>query len=525
MQFENQYKMYGFFNLFPDFLTYTLCFHLIHVFVLCSSDAYRSDELQDTCAFLWFWQYLRLRFLRFLVYYYCSGIEMLLKRKIYSKLLMWKTESDGRSALLIEGIRRCGKTTVVRAFAQEQYKSYILVDFAVAPKKIKDNFDNLHNLDIFYQNLSLEYGVRLEKRKSLIVFDEIQKFPRAREAVKYLVADGRYDIIETGSLISIKENVEDILIPSEEERISMYPLDFEEFLLAEGEDVLIDYIKECFLKKFPLKNEYHKRASRCFREYLLVGGMPQSVVAYIEGNKDFYLADRQKRNILRLYRDDISKADKKYKIRVSNIFENIPSFLSKHEKRVKLNQLGETADLYSDAFFWLSDAMLCNLCFRCNDPNVGLSLNKDESFVKCYLADTGLLVSMAFSERSLSSQALYRDIMNDRLSINEGMLFENMVAQMLVAKGLKLYFYTRYSEEKHRNDIEIDFLVSGESLDRQRLYPVEVKAGKSFKTVSLEKFREKFSRRTGESYVVSPKPFSKIECGYNIPHYMFFCLF
>ena len=361
----------------------------------------------------------------------------------------------------------------------------------------------------------------------MIIFDEIQKFPKAREAIKYLVQDGRYDFIETGSLISIKENVADIVIPSEEDRIQMYPLDFEEFLIAEGEELLLEYIKECYSNKTALDPVYHKKASKCLREYMLVGGMPQSVVAYITNNKDFHAADVEKRRILALYRDDIMKAARKYNSKVSRLFENIPGFLSRHEKRVIFSRIDENGgyDKYDGPLFWLGDSMICNICYACNDPNIGFALNADNSFVKCYLGDTGLLVSLAFSENDISSSELYKNIMNGKLSLNEGMLHENLIAQMLSAKGKKLYFYTHYSAEKHRNDIEIDFLVSSESKMNMKVYPIEVKSSVNFSTISYDAFRERFGSRIAESYVISPKPFSIRDNGWNIPSYMTFCLF
>ena len=380
---------------------------------------------------------------------------MEIKRKIYGKFLTWKNEVQGKKALLIEGARRIGKSTVAESFAKNEYKSYILIDFNKASKKIKDNFENINKLDLFFQTLSLEYGTKLYPRESIIIFDEIQKFPRAREAIKYLVQDGRYDFLETGSLISIRENVGDITVPSEERKIKMYPIDFEEFAVALGKEVLLDYIKECFLKNIPLEQEFHAQAMHLFREYMLVGGMPQSVVAYIESHGDFGASDIEKRDILDLYRDDIKKAAKRYNSKVSAIFENVPAFLSTHEKKIVLSAIDKHGifSRYDEPLFWLDDSMICNLCYRCNDPCVGFALNKNESAVKCYMGDTGLLVSLAFSENEISSQQLYRSIMNGKISLNEGMLYENAIAQMLTALGKKLYFYTHYSEEKHRNDI------------------------------------------------------------------------
>ena len=451
---------------------------------------------------------------------------MILKRKIYSKLIEWKNNSLGKTSLLIEGARRVGKSTICEIFAKNEYQSYIIIDFAKASKNIKDNFDNLNNLDIFYQNISLEYNTKLYKRKSLIVFDEIQNFPRAREALKYLVQDGRYDFIEIGSLMSIKENVKNIIIPSEEEKIKMYPLDFEEFLLASNEEVLLEYIKESFSNKKPLLNAFHKRAMRLFYEYILVGGMPQSVISYFENHRDFSLCDKEKRRILSLYKDDIKKASRLYNFKVSYVFENLPSFLSKHEKKIVLKRKNDLYSTYEDAFFWLEDSSICNLCYKNNDPSVGLSLNKNLSALKCYLNDTGLLVSLTFNENELMSNNLYKAILDGRLSFNKGMLFENVIAQMLTAKGKKLFFYTHYDEVKHRNDIEIDFLLSNQSYTNYKIYPLEVKSSKNYTSVSYDKFKERFKNKTGYSVLIHPKQFV-IDSNNNIkiPPYMLICLF
>lgn len=453
---------------------------------------------------------------------------MHLKRKFYNKLLTWKTKSSGTTALLIEGARRVGKSTIATRFAKEQYRSYIIVDFATASSDLKRSFDeDLNNLDTFFQNLSLEYATPLHERESLIVFDEVQRFPKAREAIKYLVADGRYDYIETGSLISIKESVQDIVLPSEEEKLRMYPLDFEEFLWAAGEETLADYIRQCWQERKPLEDRFHKRATRLIREYMLVGGMPQAVVSYFENGKDFAAADASKRRILDLYEDDIKKAANRYRFRVAALFDGLPGFLSTHEKKVVLRQIevGGTFSKYDDPLFWLGDSMICNLCYRCTDPHVGLALNRDDSAVKCYMADTGLLVSHSFSENELATMELYRDIIAGRLSMNEGMLHENLVAQTLTACGKKLYFYTHYSEEKHRNDIEVDFLISNESKLGFKVMPLEVESSKNYSAVSYEKFKERFRGRVGESYIVHPKAFSQDEAGFRVPTYMLHCVF
>lgn len=452
---------------------------------------------------------------------------MEIKRKIYDKIVEWKQSCNGSRALLIEGARRIGKSTVAEEIGKNEYKSHVLIDFNHVSKKILDNFNDLYHLDVFFQTISLEYNVRLYQRESLIIFDEIQKFPRARQAIKYLVADGRYDYIETGSLISIKESVENITIPSEERKIRMYPVDFEEFMIYMKEELLLEYIKECFEKKKPLEEGLHKRAMHLFKEYMLVGGMPQAVVAFAKNGRDFIEADMVKRDILNLYRDDIKKAARRYNSRVSAIFENIPAYLSTHEKKVVLREIeeGATFDKYDEPLFWLEDSMICNLCYKCNDPNVGFALNKNDSAVKCYMGDTGLLVSLAFSENQLMEEQLYRQIMNDRLSLNEGMLYENAIAQMITAKERKLYFYTRYSEEKHRNDIEIDFLLSNESKLKFKVFPLEVKSAKNYTTTSLNKFKELFGKKIAAQYIIHPKNLAVDGEIIKIPPYMFWTVF
>ena len=446
-----------------------------------------------------------------------------IKRKIYNKILDWKTSCNGKKALLIEGARRIGKSTVVEEIGKNEYRTYVNIDFNKANKKVKDAFDDLNNLDIFYQTISLEYNVKLYSRESLIIFDEIQKFPKAREAIKYLVADGRYDFIETGSLISIKENVEYITLPSEERKLKMYPVDFEEFMIYMNEEILLEYIKECYEKKQELDAKMHNKAMHLFKEYMLVGGMPQAVVAFARNGRNFEDADIEKRDILELYRDDIKKASKRYNSRVSALFENIPAYLSEHEKKVVLNEIEEGAcfDRYDEPLYWLDDSMICNLCYKCNDPNVGFALNKNNSVVKCYMGDTGLLVSLAFSENEIARQQLYRQIMNDRLSLNKGMIYENVIAQMITSKGSKLYFYTRYSQEKHRNDIEIDFLLSNDSKLNFRVFPIEVKSSKNYTTTSLSRFKEKFGKKIASQYIIHPKNLAVEGDIIKIPPYMF----
>lgn len=453
---------------------------------------------------------------------------MLFKRTIYDKFLSWKKETNGKKALLVEGARRIGKSTIVEEFAKNEYKSYILIDFARTSEEVRDYFRlYLDDLDTFYMLLSVQYGVRLYPRESIIIFDEVQLFPKAREAIKYLVADGRYDFLETGSLISIKENVQEILIPSEERHIQMYPLSFEEFCMALNEEPLIPYIRDCFLKKASLERSVHEKAMLLFKQYLLVGGMPMSVVAFLEGRKDFGRADLEKRDILALYRSDIMKIKAQYRSKVLAIYDQIPGLLSRHEKRVVFSRIveGSTAQQYEETFFWLSDSMIANECRRVNDPNVGgLSLTESDAYIKCYMGDTGLLVSHAFDENELLEDEVYKQILGGKLGINQGMLYENAIAQMLVANGHRLSFYTHYNDEKRRNDIEIDFLISNNSKMKYKVYPIEVKSGTRYSTESLLRFREKYKGRIGGCYIVHPRNLSVKDDILCIPPYMAICL-
>ncbi len=452
---------------------------------------------------------------------------MILERKIYNKLLDWKQNVKGEKALLIEGARRIGKSTVVEEFGKREYKSYLLIDFNDVSESVMEAFHNyLNDLDTFFMILSTEYRVQLYERETLIIFDEIQRFPKARQSIKKLVKDGRFDYIETGSLISVKENVKGITIPSEERIIKMYPLDFEEFCMALGEKQMISYIKACFAKRMPLEEKLHHKAMLLFRQFLIVGGMPKSVVSFLENAKSFQRSDEEKRDILGLYRADIMKIESTYRSKVLAIYDQIPAFLSRHEKRVVLSEIEKPAAFsnYYDSFFWLSDSMITNECFNCSDPNVGLSINEDRTYVKCYMGDTGLLISHSFNENEIAEEDLYRQLLLGRLSVNEGMFFENAVAQELVAKGHKLFFYTHYNDEKHRNDIEIDFLISNKSKTKFKLFPIEVKSAERYNTKSLERFIEKYKERIGMAYVIHPKNLKVTDNILYIPAYMIMCL-
>lgn len=452
---------------------------------------------------------------------------MVFQRKIYNQLLNWKTHASKEKALLIEGARRIGKSTIVEEFGKNEYKSYLLIDFNDASDVVTNAFDGyLNDLDTFFMILQTEYNVTLYPGESLVIFDEVQQFPKARQSIKKLVKDGRYDYIETGSLISIKENVKDISIPSEERMIKMYPMDFEEFCIALGESKILEYIRACFEKLEPLEEELHHKAMLLFKQYMLVGGMPKSVAKYLENNRTFLEPDTEKRDILELYRNDIHKADVKYRSKIASIFEQIPAFLSRHEKRVRLANIEKksTYPAYEDTFGWLKESMMVNECFNCSDPNVGLSLNEDRTYVKCYMGDTGLLISHAFTLSEIADGELYKQILHDNLSINEGMIFENAIAQCLAANGYKLFFYTRYNEEKHRNDIEIDFLISNGSKTKPKIFPIEVKSGKRYTTTSLDRFIEMYGKRIGKAYIIHTKNLSTKGSVVCIPCYMTMCL-
>lgn len=427
-----------------------------------------------------------------------------MRRKIYEKLLEWKAR-NGESALLVQGARRVGKSYIVEEFAKKEYKSYILIDFNKTDQQVKDIFNyDLDDLKTFFMKLTAFYGIKLYERESLIIFDEVQLFPRARSAIKYLVADGRYDYIETGSLISIRENVKDILIPSEEEHINMYPLDFEEFLWAVGNESMMELIKDCYERKRPLGQAFHRKAMNYFRQYMIVGGMPQVVATFLK-TEDFDAVDRVKRRILNLYRDDIRKHAKGYEMKVEAIYDELPSQLKKQNRHFKLSALKQGArfDEYKDAMFWLSDAMIVNHCYNSTEPSVGLSLNMDRTLLKCYMGDTGLLISHSFDENGLVSEEIHKKLLLDKLEVNMGMIVENIVAQMLIASGHKLFFYSNSSRDDATSRMEIDFLVSKSKIsNRHNISPIEVKSGKNYTLSSLQKFRNKYAEQTHVPYVL-----------------------
>lgn len=447
----------------------------------------------------------------------------MMKRKIYTTLLDWKERRAGKTALLIDGARRVGKSYIVEAFAKKEYRSYILIDFFTASQDVKDLFENyLHDLDTFFLFLSNYYQVKLYPRETLIIFDEVQEFPRARGAIKYLVADGRYDYIETGSLMSIKKNVQDALIPSEEHHVNLYPMDFEEFLWALGDDMLMPFIKERFEKKQPLGPALHRKAMDLFRQYLIVGGMPQAVKEFVE-SRDFDEVDRVKRDILTLYRADMMKHAQGHEIKVARVFDEIPAQLQKHERKFKLADLEKNARMrdYEDALFWLDDAMIVNTCYNSTAPNIGLKLNMDRLTLKCYMADTGLLISHAFDENGIVSEEIYKKILFDKLEVNMGMIVENVVAQMLVASGHKLYFYSNPSREDKNARMEIDFLIAKDKIsNRHNISPIEVKSSTRYTLTSLRKFVTKYKEQTHIPYVIHPNDFKEEDGIVYLPLYM-----
>lgn len=430
----------------------------------------------------------------------------MMKRKIYNEMLLWKQNAQGKSALMIDGARRIGKSYIVEEFAKNEYKSYILVDFNNADDNLIEIFDKyLRNLDVFFSYLALYYNVTLYPRDTVIVFDEVQLYPKARAAIKYLVKDGRYDYIETGSLVSINRNVKDIVIPSEEHRINMYPMDFEEFLWAVGDEQLMPFIRMCFEKKQKL-GPLHRKAMSHFRHYMIVGGMPQAVAEYVETN-DFMKVDTVKRNILSLYKADIEKYAVGNEMKVKAIFDEIPSALGRHEKKFRLASISDKARYreYESSFFWLAESRVVNICYNSTAPDIGLRMNEERTTLKCYMADTGLLISHAFNLKTIMGNELYLKLALGKLEVNEGMLVENVVAQMLKASGHELFFYSNNSKDSAEDRMEIDFLVSKPVItNRHNISPIEVKSSNSYTITSLNKLRTKFAPMLAESYVLHP---------------------
>lgn len=436
------------------------------------------------------------------------------KRKIYDKLLEWKKESDGHTALLVEGARRIGKSTVVEEFGKNEYESYILIDFAFAPQSVKDLFLDMSDLNYFFLQLQLQYHVDLVERKSLIIFDEVQFCPLARQAIKVLVKDHRYDYIETGSLISIKKNVQNILIPSEERKISMFPMDYEEFRWALGDNTTIPLLKKAYDAKMPLGDAMSRKMMRDFRLYMLIGGMPQAVNEYITTN-NFRKVDLVKRDILKLYDDDFKKIDPTG--RISMLFDAIPAQLNKNASRYQVSSVleNERADSILELLAEMVNSKTVLISYRANDPNSGLSANKDLKLFKLFVGDTGLFTTLMFKDKDFTENELYEKLLNDKLSANLGYLYENAVAQTLAANGNEL-FYHSWQNETSKHNYEVDFLITR----KNKICPIEVKSSGYKAHTSLDEFCKKFSSRISDKYIVYTKDLAKDADMLYIPMYM-----
>jgi predicted AAA+ superfamily ATPase len=421
-------------------------------------------------------------------------MKSIFKRKIYQKLLEWKEDSNGKTAALIEGARRVGKSTIVRQFAQKEYRSFLFIDFNKASRQVKSLFDDLMDLDFLFIQLQATYNVVLYPHESVIIFDEVQQCPRARQAIKYLVEDGRYDYIETGSLISIRKNTADITIPSEERRIHMNPMDYEEFRWALGDEASIPLFRMVLDKRISL-GAAHRQKMRELRLYMLVGGMPQAVERYIETN-NLKLVDDVKRDIISLYREDFRKLDPTG--RLQRLYMNIPAQLSNNNGRYQPYQiLGNTStNKMTELLVDLEDSKTVNVCWHCNDPHVGMSLTQDDSRFKIYSSDTGLFVTLSFWDKDFTENVIYQKLLSDKLDANLGYIYENLVAQMLTASGNKLFYYTWQKDEKH--NYEIDFLLSRGA----KLWPIEVKSSNYRRHASLDAFCEKFSSQVDRRYLI-----------------------
>ena len=436
------------------------------------------------------------------------------KRKIYDRLLSWKQESQGRTALLIEGARRVGKSTVVEEFGKNEYKSYILIDFSTASASIKELFEDLSDLNYFFLQIQLYYKTDLEKRESLIIFDEVQLFPLARQAVKALVKDGRYDYIETGSLISIRKNVKDILIPSEERKMHMYPMDYEEFLHAIGDEVTMKLLRQAYEARRPLGDAVNRKLMRSFRLYMLIGGMPQAVNEYLRTN-NFRMVDAIKRDILNLYEDDFRKIDPTGKI--SALFDAIPAQLNKNASRYQVSTVlvNDRAESILELLAELKDSGTVLAAYHANDPNAGMSNHKDLARFKLFLADTGLFTTLIFKDKDYTENIIYEKLLNDKLGVNLGYLYENVVAQMLATNGNELFYHT-FLNEKTKHNYEIDFILAR----KNKICPIEVKSSGYRTHASLDKFSEKYSDRIGEKYLVYTKDMQKDKDVIMLPVYM-----
>lgn len=438
---------------------------------------------------------------------------MIFKRKLYDKMLEWKQQRNGSTALLIKGARRVGKSTLVEEFAKKEYTSYILIDFSEKNKKIDALFDDISNLDYFFLHLQQETSIQLYERQSVIIFDEVQLQPLARQAIKHLVKDGRYDYIETGSLLTLKRNVKDILIPSEETRLTMYPMDFDEFLWATGKEAGTKFIKMFYDKKLPL-GASHRNTLRDLRLYMLIGGMPQAVNAYLQTN-NLQQVDNIKREILALYDDDFRKIDTQG--RASRLFRSIPWQLTSNARRYQLKPAleGRAPDYVDTIIADMEDSMIVNIAYHSSDPNVGMGLTRNPSNYKMYLLDTGLFVTLSFWDKAYTENIIYSKLLSDKLEANLGYIYENLVAQMLCAAGNELYYYT-FPTDSNKHNYEVDFLLSRGS----KLVPIEVKSSGYKSHKSIDMFCEKFSSRVGERYLFYTKDYARDGMTVCLPVYM-----
>ncbi len=440
-------------------------------------------------------------------------MEHLFARKIYQQMLEWKVENQGKTALLIEGARRIGKSTIAELFARQEYKSYILIDFNKATNKVKSLFDDLMDLEFLFIYLQDAYKTTLYPRESVIIFDEVQQCPRARQAIKYLVQDGRYDYIETGSLISIHKNVENITIPSEEDKIEMFPMDYEEFCWAMGDKTTMPLQKQLFEKRMSLGDELNRSKMRDLRLYMLVGGMPQAVSTYLD-TKNLRAVDAIKRKIIQLYIEDFRKIDKNGKI--GKLFKAIPSMLARNVSRFHPTSVikGLSSDKIEDILIALEESKTVNFCYHVTDPQVGLPLTEDRSRFKLYIGDTGLMVTLAFWDKRFMENELYSKLLADKLPANLGYIYENLVAQMLVAAGNELFYHIFPKDDKH--NYEIDFLISRGA----KICPIESKSSNYKSHASLDAFCKKYSSRIGNRYVVYTKDLRKDGEVLLVPFYM-----
>lgn len=437
------------------------------------------------------------------------------KRKLYDKLLEWKNNRHGKTAVLIEGARRVGKSTLTKQFAENEYESYVMIDFSIVRDDVLELFNHIDDLDYFFLQLQFRLGVSLKERKSLVIFDEVQKCPKARQAIKHLVADGRYDYIETGSLISIKKNVKDILIPSEEEKLFLYPMDYEEFKWALGDNTAIPQLRMLFDKKLSIGDAVTRKLMRDFRIYMVVGGMPQAVDTYIDTN-NLMEVDRVKRNIIQLYEDDFYKIDSSG--RLSMLFDAIPAQLNSNASRYQVaSAIGSNtnSDKILQLISELRESMTINMAYHANDPGVGMSLVMNLNKYKMYIGDTGLFITLAFKDKDFTENIIYQKLMSDKLDTNLGYVYENMVAQMLTATGNRLFYYT-FPTETGKHNYEIDFLLSRGN----KICPIEVKSSGYKRHTSLNTFCQKFSNRILQRYIIYTKDLQKDEQTLFLPVYL-----